>query len=263
LHAAPLLRASAALDEATPMKSVCILAAALLSLGCLAFPAHANVLITGTRVIFPAKAGEVTVRLSNQNTTPALVEAWIDRGNPEVTPDKVDTPFLITPPLFRMDPHKDQNLRIIFTQEPLPADRESLFWLNVLEVPPKPSGPDAGDKNYLQLAIRSRLKLFYRPEGLGDPADAPSKLAFKAVADGKGYTLAVHNPSPFYITITTAKLEVAGKSYASEPGMIAPFSDQHLVVRDLQQAPAAGTTVRFASINDYGATTPFTAALGR
>lgn len=240
-----------------------ILAAAFLTLGCVAIPASANVLITGTRVIFPAKPGEVTVRLTNQNTTPALVEAWIDRGNPEATPDKVDTPFLITPPLFRMDPHKDQNLRIIFTQEPLPADRESLFWLNVLEVPPKPSGPDAVDKNYLQLAIRSRLKLFYRPEGLGDPADAPATLTFKAVAEGKGYGLAVHNPSPFYVTIATAKLDVAGKSYTSEPGMIAPFSDLHLAVRDLQQAPAAGTPVRFASINDYGATAPFTTSLGR
>lgn len=245
------------------MNPVRILAAALLSLGCFALPAHANVLITGTRVIFPAKPGEVTVRLSNQNTTPALVEAWIDRGNPEATPDKVDTPFLITPPLFRMDPHKDQNLRIIFTQEPLPADRESLFWLNVLEVPPKPSGPDAAEKNYLQLAIRSRLKLFYRPEGLGDSADAPAKLTFRAVIDGKDYALAVHNPSPFYVTIATAKLEVAGKSYASGPGMVAPFSDLRLAVRDLHQAPAAGTAVRFGAINDYGATAPFSTTLGR
>lgn len=245
------------------MNSVRLLFAALLSLGLFTPLANANVLITGTRVVFPAKAGEVTVRLTNNNTKPALVEAWIDRGDPKATPDKVDTPFLITPPLFRMEPHKDQNLRILFTQQPLPTDRESLFWLNVLEVPPKPTGPQAEGKNYLQLAIRSRLKLFYRPEGLGDPTDAPTKLSFKAVADGKGYDLAVHNPSPFYITIAAAQLQVAGKTYISNPGMVAPHSNLRLAVRDLQQGPAAGTTVRFGCINDYGATAPFTASLGQ
>lgn len=245
------------------MNPVRILAAALLSLGSLLLPAHANVLITGTRVVFPAKPGEVTVRLSNQNTKPALVEAWIDRGNPEATPDQVDTPFLITPPLFRMDPHRDQNLRIIFTQEPLPADRETLFWLNVLEVPPKPSGPDAEGKNYLQLAIRSRLKLFYRPDGLGDPTDAPARLAFKATRDGHDYGLAVHNPSPFFITLVSVQLQVAGKRYTSEPGMVAPFSDLRLAVHDLHQPPAPGTALGFGAINDYGATAPFTATLGR
>ncbi len=125
-------------------------------------------------MIFPAKEGEVTVRLTNQNATPALIEAWIDSGDPQSTPDKVHTPFLITPPLFRMEPNHDQSLRILFThsEQPLPTDRESVFWLNVLEVPPKPSGPQFQDKNYLQLAIRSRLKLFYRPAGLpGDPAE--------------------------------------------------------------------------------------------
>ena len=57
------------------------------------------------------------------------------------TPESVDAPFLITPPLFRMDAQKEQSLRIVYTHDQLPADRESLFWLNVLEVPPKPTGP--------------------------------------------------------------------------------------------------------------------------
>ncbi|MCX7512609.1 fimbrial biogenesis chaperone [Frateuria hangzhouensis] len=240
-----------------------ILAAALLSLALFAPVANANVQITGTRIVFPAKPGEVTVRLTNNNTKPALVEAWIDRGDPKATPDKVDTPFLITPPLFRMDPHKDQSLRIIFTQEPLPADRESLFWLNVLEVPPKPSGPDAAGKNYLQLAIRSRLKVFYRPENLGDVEKAPAQLSFKPIAGDTGYGLAVHNPTPFYITLAGVKLDMAGKTYTSEPGMVAPYSDLRLAVSDLHQAPATGTSLRFGAINDYGAVAPFTAALGK
>ncbi|MEW9571973.1 molecular chaperone [Rhodanobacter sp. Si-c] len=237
-------------------KPIRAMAATLLTAGCALCTAHANVIIGGTRVIFPAKDGEVTVRLTNQNTTPALVEAWIDSGDPESTPDKVNTPFLITPPLFRMDPHRDQSLRILFTHsdQPLPSDRESVFWLNVLEVPPKPSGPQFLDKNYMQMAIRSRLKLFYRPAGLaGDPAKAPNELSFKAANGAGPVALVVHNPTPYYVTIAQITVNAGGTSHKVDPGMVAPLSDLRLAVPDLKQAPGTGSAVQYDCINDYGA----------
>jgi P pilus assembly chaperone PapD len=232
--------------------SIRALAAALLVTGCALLPVHANVIIGGTRVVFPAKDGEVTVRLTNQNITPALVEAWIDSGDTKSTPDKVHTPFLITPPLFRMDPNRDQSLRILFThsEQPLPADRESVFWLNVLEIPPKPSGPQFADKNYMQMAIRSRLKLFYRPAALAsDPAKAPGELSFKA---GSG-ALVVHNPTPYYVTIGQITVNVGGKAHKVDTGMVAPLSDLQLAVTDLKQAPDVGSAIEYDCINDFGA----------
>lgn len=214
--------------------------------------AHANVVIGGTRVVFPAQQGEVTVRLSNEGDHPALVEAWIDTGDSKSAPDSANAPFLITPPLFRMEPHKDQNLRIIYTQgsQPLPTDRETVFWLNVLEVPPKPSGPQYAGRNYLQFAIRSRLKLFYRPANLpGDAIKAPDKLSFTA----QGTTLDVRNPTPYYITIGSLSLGPDGKPIDGADGMVAPFGDLHLPLKGLAQAPAAGTLITFVTINDYGA----------
>lgn len=230
---------------------------------CLSIPSvQASVLIAGTRVVFPARGGEVTVRLTNDNSKPALVEAWIDRGDEHSTPDKVDTPFLITPPLFRMDPHRDQSLRIIYTHEQLPADRESLFWLNVLEVPPKPSGNETEGRNYLQLAIRSRLKLFYRPDGLaGNPLNAPAQLTFRSVADAGGRALLVHNPTPYHITFAALTVDVAGKPYTVDTGMVAPLADLRLSVTGLKQAPAAGASIHFSTINDYGAVAPLTATV--
>jgi chaperone protein EcpD len=223
---------------------------------CLATPAvHASVVVGGTRVVFPAQQGEVTVRLSNESEHPALVEAWIDTGNPDSTPDSVSTPFLITPPLFRMEKHKDQSLRILFTQgsQPLPTDRESLFWLNVLEIPPKPTGPQYAGRNYLQFAIRSRLKLFYRPADLPDDAlKAPDKLTFKAVA-GQSTALEVHNPTPYYVTISNLSLGAESKPSAETSGMVAPFGDLRLPLKGLAQAPSVGTPVAFDTINDYGA----------
>jgi chaperone protein EcpD len=237
------------------MKSLlCAFRAGLSVLCLLVATAHASVVIGGTRVVFPAQDGEVTVRLSNQGDRPALVEAWIDRGNPQSTPDKVDVPFLITPPLFRMEAHRDQSLRIIATQAHLPADRESLFWLNVLEVPPKPTGAEVAGKNLLQFAIRSRLKLFYRPDHLpGDPLKAAAKVTWKAVATGQGYALEVRNPTPYHITFAKLSLDVGGKQYTADAGMVDPLATLRIAVKGLTQAPPAGTPVAYGVINDYGA----------
>jgi len=226
-------------------------------------PAQANVIIAGTRVVFPAQDGEVTVRLSNNNASPALVEAWIDAGDEHATPDKVNTPFVITPPLFRMEAHKDQNLRIIATAATLPSDRESLFWLNVLEIPPKPSSKEAVGKNLLQFAFRSRLKLFYRPADLpGDPIKAPAQLTWKAVPNGEGYALEVHNPTPYHITIAKLTLTSGGKTYAGDkPGMVGPMGNLRLPVSDLTRAPAGPAEVHFDIINDYGAMAAFKGSL--
>jgi chaperone protein EcpD len=124
-----------------------------------------------------------------------------------------------------------------------------VFWLNVLEVPPKPSSLVTQNANTLQMAIRSRLKLFYRPAGLaGDPVKAPGELTFKA----NGNAIVVHNPTPYYVTITDLHVIVGGASHKADAGMVAPMSDLSLPVSDLKQAPAAGSAVEFHCINDYG-----------
>lgn len=230
--------------------------AVLLALCLLAPGARASVVIGGTRVVFPASQGEVTVRLSNTAAHPALVEAWIDNGDVQSTPETANTPFLITPPLFRMEPHKDQSLRVLYIQgkQPLPTDRESLFWLNVLEIPPKPTGPQYAGKNYLQFAIRSRLKLFYRPAKLpGDSTKAPDQLTFKAASSGQSVALVAHNPTPYYITIVGLSLGSAARSVLATPGMVAPFGNLELKLKDVPRAPTAGIAVAFTTINDYGA----------
>lgn len=239
------------------MKNIlCTLGVLAAALYALSTTAQASVVVAGTRVVFSAKQGETTVRLTNDNTEPALVEAWVDTGNVNSSPDTANAPFLITPPLFRMDPHKDQSLRILYVQgkQPLPSDRESLFWLNVLEVPPKPSGVQYSDKNYLQLALRSRLKLFYRPANLpGDAATAPEQLSFKIAATGKSAALIVHNPTPYYITITQLALGAGKSPIPGASGMVAPLGDLRLPLKGVAMVPAVGSAISFTTINDYGA----------
>ena len=221
---------------------------------CLTTPAEASVVISGTRVVFDAKQGATTVQLTNENTRPALVEAWIDDGNIHSTPDNTDAPFLVTPPLFRMEAHAGQSLRILYVgpKGGLPHDRESLFWLNVLEVPPKPTGP-AARQPHLQFAIRTRIKLFYRPGGLSPKrSDAAGKLAWMAVKNDGGPAIEVKNPTPYYLTLAKVVLVANGHSYDAKTGMVAPFSSLTLKVSGLGKMPAAGSKVSYSTINDFG-----------
>lgn len=233
-------------------RAFCVAAVAL----CASVPAaQASVVIAGTRVIFDAAQGEATVRLTNDNSRPALVEAWIDDGNIDATPNTAHTPFLLTPPMFRMEAHKEQSLRILYVQgsKPLPTDRESVFWLDVLEVPPKPNGPEYAGKNYLQFSVRTRIKLFYRPAKLpSDALKAPEQLVFRATGT-KGVALEVHNPTPYFITISNVALGADDKSNRDANGMVAPFGDLRLPLQGLTHAPTPGTQISFTTINDYGA----------
>ncbi len=45
---------------------------------------QAEIVIHGTRVIYPSDAREVTLQVSNNGSKPALVQAWIDEGDPKV-----------------------------------------------------------------------------------------------------------------------------------------------------------------------------------
>ena len=99
--------------------------------------AAAAVVVDGTRVVYPAAKREVTINIRNPGATPSLVQAWLDAGDPHAKPGESKVPFVLTPPLFRIDPTKVQSLRLVYTHDPLREDRESLFWLNVLDIPPR------------------------------------------------------------------------------------------------------------------------------
>ncbi|AZG06688.1 molecular chaperone [Pigmentiphaga sp. H8] len=215
--------------------------------------AQAALVLGATRVIYPAGEREVTLRLDNQGSIPLLVQAWLDDGNANAVPDEAKAPFTLTPPLFRLDPSKGQTLRLIHTGEPLPTDRESLFWLNALEVPPV--NADTGT-NALQLAFRSRIKVFFRPGGLsGDVRDAPAGVtwSFARKPDGR-YVVRGDNPTPYHITFSRIEAEAAGKTYRHDAGlMIAPLASGEFDIGTEAPGVDAPAEVRYTSINDYGA----------
>ncbi|WP_205744365.1 fimbria/pilus periplasmic chaperone [Dyella sp. M7H15-1] len=218
-------------------------------------------------MIYPAQERQITVALTNDNKDlPILVQAWIDDGDEKSTPDQINAPFLLVPPMFRMEPGKGQSLRITYLQDkPLPTDKESVFWLNVLEVPPKPKAAKGEAKNTLQLAFRTRVKLFFRPKGLkGAVKDAPSQLNWKLLREGSKQVLQAENPSAYYVSFENVSLAVNGKEVKNDdPQMIAPGGTQRFVLEDIPLPVDTKSEVRFTSIDDYGQIVPHNAALTR
>lgn len=60
--------------------------------------AQASLVIEGTRVVYKAGAPEVVVKMTNDGNTASLMQAWIDDGRAEATPDEMNVPFFLTPP---------------------------------------------------------------------------------------------------------------------------------------------------------------------
>lgn len=231
------------------------------SLSCLALlsslvasQACAEVVISGTRVVFPSNEREVTIKITNEGKAPALVQAWLDKGDPKASPDNIDVPFTMTPAMFRMEPGKGQTLRMIYSNEPLPADKESLFWLNVLEIPPKAAPGD--DRNQIQIAFRSRIKVMFRPEGLaGSAGTAPKQLNWRVVGADGGYALQASNPTPYVVNLGSVTLNAAGQKHDAGMGYVLPGGTQQFPIKKLGALPPNGAKVMFGSIDDWGATT--------
>lgn len=224
--------------------------------------ACASVVITGTRVIYPGDAHEKTVQLNNQDAFPNVVQAWVDINDPNSTPDKADAPFLITPPIFRMEPKAGQSLRIIFTGQGLPQDRESVFYLNVLQIPPLSEANK--DENQLLVMLRNRLKLFYRPSGMADKPEAVAgQLRFSLHQQNGDWVVQVDNPSGYYASLAHASLLVNGQEWPLHADMVAPKSQASWPLDKSAVLPAGAINIHCQLINDYGAQVEITQEVTR
>ncbi|MBX4839353.1 fimbria/pilus periplasmic chaperone [Klebsiella quasipneumoniae] len=203
-------------------------------------PAQAGIVIYGTRVIYPAAKNEVMVQLMNRGDRGALVQAWIDDGNTSIAPENIRVPFLISPPVVRVRANTGQQLKIKALSNTLPRNQESLFYLNVLDIPPNASVNDG--KNVVKFAIQNRIKLFYRPEGVTGVTQASFH---HLVLQQKGKNLFLQNNSANWITIPEIKTNnVKGNSKAI---MLAPFSQQMITL-----GGSVARQYKITLIDDYG-----------
>lgn len=188
-----------------------------------------------TRLVYHAKDKQTSLNIRNTDvSSPFLIQAWLSDFDGIKTQD-----FVVIPPLSILRPNKENTLRIIFKGKGLPTDKESLYWLTVKAIPQSVNQ----DRNTLQLAAASRIKVFYRPTGLSESiSDAYQKIT-GSLNKGK---LILNNPTAYYVTLITLKVD--GKEIS--PLMLAPKTD--VIVRGEFNS---AKNFSYQTINDYGAWT--------
>ena len=200
-----------------------------------AVTAHAGVIINGTRLVYQGEKKESSIGISNPDEINYLVQSWVDTGLKKGG----KAPFLITPPLFRLNAKEDNVLRVVRTGGNMPEDRESLYWLNIKAIP---SSRHEEGVNTLQIAINTRIKLLYRPASIkGKPEEVADKLEWHR----EGNDLVVNNPTPFYMNFQSVTLN--GQKVAKATWAVPDTSTRFALPANMN-----GNTVSWSVINDYG-----------
>lgn len=213
--------------------------------------AQAGVIVESSRVVFSAADREQSLLMSNGNDYPVIVQAWIDDGAPEGTPETAgEVPVLPLPGIFRLEPGEQKNLRLLATQIKQPQDRESLYWLNIYEIPPTDANLPPG-VSAIKVAVRLQLKMFYRPQHLKPTVDKlTEQQQFSLIRQPGTLKLKVDNASPYYATYSAAKLTGGGQSKELNIGMLAPFGRKTLDIGSV--ANWQPDSISYLLINDDG-----------
>ena len=214
----------------TPIKSLCLM---LIST---AFTTHAAINLDRTRIVFPESDKASSLKVDNQSKAlPYLALSWIEDEKGQ----KEDTHFMALPPIQRIEAGASSQVRIV------KKDRESLFYFNLREVPPK-SISASEERSVMQVAMQSRIKLFWRPEAISKKSGELAEMRMEITASAKGLT--VHNPTPYYITLAWLSKNAKTMLPGFDSLMIAPFATATASTGDYH-----GSYYSIGYIDDYGA----------
>lgn len=221
-----------------PLPMLALLAVAI------AQPASAAVSLDRTRVIFTGSEKSISLNITNQNEQlPYLAQTWVENEQEQ----KITSPMVVLPPIQRLEPGASSQVKIQGLPElgTLPQDRESLFYFNLREIPPRSDKP-----NTLQIALQTRVKLFYRPVSIAPKSginQTPWQEQLTLTRQDGRYQ--VNNPTPYYVTVIDASSSPKSSTVADfKPLMLAPLGHADLGVA----SKALGDKPVLTYVNDYG-----------
>lgn len=201
-----------------------------------------------TRVIYHAGEKSTTAGIQNLSKKPFLVKTEVLNDINQDEQKKQVVPFVVTPPLFRLEPESQYMVRILAQGAiDLPTDRESVFYLSFLAIPSIPQ-PEQKEESavtaQVSVGMQTLIKLFYRPAELPiNVSDAQSKLKFRSTRDG----VVMENPTPYYLTLNSLLLKGKRIDLTQSGPMIAPFEKKTYLIN------GGDKSVQYTVINDYGA----------
>lgn len=208
--------------------------------GILSAPSLAAFSLNGTRYIYEEGKKNISFEVSNSSDETWGGQVWIDNESQ----NKKDVFIVPSPPFFKVDGGSKQIIRLMNVSDTLPKDRESLFMLNVQEVPPMPKNAEG---NVIAIAMNTRVKVIYRPKTLAEGRrDAEKKLTL-VNRDG---TLWIKNPTPYYFAVVKVKNKGVEQKLSDEVAnllsQLQPFSEVNTRLKNLYGE------VSVDALNDWG-----------
>lgn len=203
--------------------------------------AHAAIVPDRTRVVFNEGEQAAVVTVANRSDKyPYLVQSWIE----DVDGQKISSPLMVVPPLQRVEANDRNVVRITRAPGVLPpTDRESVYYLNIREIPPRTDTPNA-----LQIALQTQMKLFYRPQAVRPSRDEDPTLPMTLRVDVAGQKLAFDNPTPLHVTVVELAVGAGKTPVPFKPVMVEPMGRA-----DVPFKVASPATVFVTHVDDYGA----------
>ena len=196
--------------------------------------ADGGVGLGATRMVYHTQDKMASMPVINSTSNQHyLINSWVEDSDEVKTKD-----LIVTPPLYLSEPNSENALRVIKVLDNFHNDREKLYYLNVKSIPSS-KGEIEADKNTLQFAILSRIKIFVRPPGLERIDELENKLAFKIINNDA----IISNPTPYYMNMVNVFLD----DKKVDSITLQPFG---------QKIMGNGTKkIKFQLVNDYGALT--------
>ena len=200
-----------------------------------------------TRLVYKGGEKSISVTLKNDSQTlPYLAQTWVENEKGE----KITSPLAVLPPVQRIEAKTEGQVKVQGMPDisTLAQDKETLFYFNVREIPPKSDKP-----NSLQIALQTRIKLFYRPAALAKKVDPEHPWQHQVTLSRQGEHYLVKNPTSYYVIISSASTQKGGQPITGfEPLVMPPATSQEMKGRasDLGSAPV------LTYVNDYGGRLP-------
>ncbi|MCY1700958.1 fimbria/pilus periplasmic chaperone [Lelliottia sp. SL45] len=206
--------------------------------------ASSAVALDRTRAIIDGKQNAIVLSVTNKNNKlPYLAKSWLE----DAGENKVTSYFAVTPPLIRLDPGEGSQIKIqaLPASKSLPQDRETMFYFNVQEIPPK-----SDKQNVLQIALHTKIKTFYRPEALyldlREAAEGEWVEKIRLLKEDGHYV--IDNPTGYYLNVKAARGKPGGAPVDITTVTAAPKA------KTAMKDPASklGDSPVLVYINDYG-----------
>ena len=207
-----------------------------LTLAMFAQSALASLTTDQTRYIFRGDKDSLSVTVMNNDKERTFGgQAWVEN----IVEKDTRPTFVATPSFFKVKANGQQALRIIMASDHLPKDKESVYWLNLQDIPPALEGSG------IAIALRTKMKLFYRPKALLEGRKgAEEGISLQHRPDGK--TVLV-NTTPYIYAIGSVQDAAGNKLDVSDD-----TAQKLLMFMPQDEVAVNRNVVKVSSLNDYG-----------